>query len=86
MRITAGLATAGLATLALLAVAPAASAQAAPATGTTAVSAVPGWQVIHTYPNKPRCEDAGRQYVREGFNEWKCTLAGPSGEYTLWVR
>lgn len=83
MRITAALATTGLATLGLLALAPAASAQTA---GTTAVSAVPGWQVIHTYPNKPRCQDAGQQYVREGFNEWKCTLAGPSGEYTLWVR
>ncbi|MEU4391677.1 hypothetical protein [Kribbella sp. NPDC023855] len=83
MRITAALATTGLATLGLLALAPAASAQTA---GTTVASAVPGWQVIHTYPNKPRCQDAGQQYVREGFNEWKCTLAGPSGEYTLWVR
>ncbi|WP_433010755.1 hypothetical protein [Kribbella sp. CA-294648] len=83
MRITAAFATTGLATLGLLALAPAASAQTA---GTAAVSAVPGWQVIHTYPNKPRCQDAGQQYVREGFNEWKCTLAGPSGEYTLWVR
>ena len=85
MRFTAGIVTAGLATLGLLAIAPAA-AQAAPTAGTAAVSAVPGWQVIHTYPNKPRCQDAGQQYVREGFNEWKCTLAGPSGEYTLWVR
>jgi hypothetical protein len=86
MRITAALATTALATLGLLALAPAASAQTASTAGTAAVSAVPGWQVIHTYPNKPRCQDAGQQYVREGFKEWKCTLAGPSGEYTLWVR
>ncbi len=85
MRITAGIATAGLATLSLLVLAPAASAQTAPTAGAS-ISAVPGWQAIHTYPNKRRCQDAGQQYVREGFDEWKCTQAGPTGEYTLWVR
>jgi hypothetical protein len=87
MRVTAGIVTTGLATLTLLALAPAA-AQAAPTTSTSASvsSAAADWQAIAKYPNYRRCADAGRQYVREGFNEWKCTQAGPTGEYWLWLR
>ncbi|GAA0951698.1 hypothetical protein GCM10009554_53600 [Kribbella koreensis] len=85
MRITAALTSAGLATLGLLVLAPAVSAQAA-ATAGTSVSVVTGWQAIAKYPNYRRCVDAGQQYVREGFNDWDCRPAGPSGEYWLFVR
>ncbi|MCO6006281.1 hypothetical protein NE236_14920 [Actinoallomurus purpureus] len=40
------------------------------------------WKVYGHYVTKSQCVDAGQQYVREGFNAYKCT---ERGIYPPWI-
>ncbi|MFD0689744.1 hypothetical protein [Actinomadura fibrosa] len=56
--------------------------------GLSAPAQAASWKSYGGYTTKSKCIDAGQQYVREGFNEYKCTYAGPAiyPPYTLWLR
>ncbi|MFE7111872.1 hypothetical protein ACFU98_29170 [Streptomyces sp. NPDC057575] len=44
------------------------------------------WTYIGLYASKSRCVDAGQQYQREGWSEWKCTNKPDTSGYWLYVR
>ncbi|MET8743847.1 hypothetical protein [Streptomyces sp. NPDC004728] len=44
------------------------------------------WTYIGMYASKTRCVDAGQQYQREGWSEWKCVNTPLTGEYGLYIR
>lgn len=44
------------------------------------------WTYIATYSSQSKCVDAGQQYVREGFNNYRCDPnPGGTGYYKLYV-
>jgi len=77
MRLRAALLGAGMAVMAVSALG--APAQAAPAEAAA-------WTWIGHYQSKAKCVEVGTQYVREGFDEYKCPHITASGYYSLWVR
>ncbi|WP_160150598.1 hypothetical protein [Nonomuraea solani] len=70
MRVRATLITTGIAALALAGLAVPAQAAA--------------WEPHSRYGSYRACVDAGQMYVRENYDEYKCT-DGP-GYYQLWLR
>ncbi|MFC8124746.1 hypothetical protein [Streptomyces sp. NPDC057302] len=75
MRKIAALLTTGAATVSLLGL------------GTVSAQAQgEAWQYIATYASRSYCIDAGQQYVREGFNKYRCDAnPGGTGYYKLYV-
>ncbi|MFF7250177.1 hypothetical protein ACFZBU_40590 [Embleya sp. NPDC008237] len=65
------------------------------AQGTSAVAAISpstpvaaqsgGWLFVETYVDWSTCVDAGQEYQREGWHEWKCSYE-PIGVYRLFIR
>ncbi|MFI9584358.1 hypothetical protein ACIHCQ_21535 [Streptomyces sp. NPDC052236] len=92
MRTRTALLTIGAAILAVGGTAATAQAATAQATTTIQATTVQGptaeaaWVYIGQYTSKSRCKDVGAQYVREGFNEYKCQLVPIYGWYDLYVR
>ncbi|ADI11490.1 hypothetical protein SBI_08372 [Streptomyces bingchenggensis BCW-1] len=61
----------------------AATAVSAPAQATSTAS----WLLVKTYATKAACVDAGQQYQREGFNEYKCEYVSTAAtKYWLYIR
>ncbi|MYS85293.1 hypothetical protein [Embleya scabrispora] len=58
----------------------AASADKAPA------QAAAGWMLVNHYTTYSQCVDAGQQYQREGFSQWKCPYDIMLGYFALYVR
>ncbi|WP_405616404.1 hypothetical protein OG292_23380 [Streptomyces sp. NBC_01511] len=86
MRKRAALVTAGIAVLAITGISAPAQA-AAPGTSVGAPAQAEAWTYIGTYSSRSYCIDAGQQYVREGFNNYRCDAApGGTGYYKLYVR
>ncbi|MQY03347.1 hypothetical protein [Actinomadura macrotermitis] len=82
MRLRAAAVSAGIVALAVTSMS--APAQAAPAQPTRSASA--NWIPIASYTTQSRCVDAGQQYVREGFHEYRCIYTGLYPPYALSVR
>ncbi|MFB9834495.1 hypothetical protein [Actinoallomurus acaciae] len=82
MRLIAAVVSAGI--VALVVGGLSTSAQAAPRIN---ASAQASWTYIDSYWSNKACVDAGQQYEREGWNEYKCVdypLSSPS--YELYIR
>ncbi|EST25021.1 hypothetical protein M877_23620 [Streptomyces niveus NCIMB 11891] len=64
-----------------------APAQAAPGTSVSvSAQSEAGWVYIGSYSSRSYCIDAGQQYVREGFSNYRCDPApGGTGYYYLYV-
>ncbi|WP_405798015.1 hypothetical protein [Streptomyces sp. NBC_01506] len=90
MRKRAALVSAGIAVLAITGInAPAQAAApgtSATATATATAQTEAAWQYIGSYSSRSYCIDAGQQYVREGFSNYRCDPApGGTGYYYLYV-
>ncbi|MFD6328243.1 hypothetical protein ACFWGI_01540 [Streptomyces niveus] len=85
MRKRAALVSVGIAVLAIGGIN--APAQAAPGTSVTVgAQSEAGWVYIGSYSSRSYCIDAGQQYVREGFSNYRCDAApGGTGYYYLYV-
>ncbi|MEU8305578.1 hypothetical protein AB0C84_18640 [Actinomadura sp. NPDC048955] len=44
------------------------------------------WKAYARYTSKSKCIDAGQQYVREGFNAYKCTSDLGYPPWILWLK
>ncbi|MEU8123375.1 hypothetical protein AB0C21_32070 [Spirillospora sp. NPDC049024] len=44
------------------------------------------WKSYGRYTSKSKCIDAGQQYVREGFNSYKCTQDLGYPPWILWLK
>ncbi|WP_406447213.1 hypothetical protein OG782_00540 [Streptomyces sp. NBC_00876] len=61
----------------------AATAVSAPAQAAPSAS----WLLVKTYATKFACVDAGQQYQREGFSEYKCDYVSTAKtKYWLYIR
>lgn len=89
MRKRAALVSVGIAVLAIGGMN--APAQAAPGTSVgvgvgVGAQSEAGWTYIGSYSSRSYCVDAGQQYVREGFSNYRCDPApGGTGYYYLYV-
>ncbi|WP_433473103.1 hypothetical protein ACQPZP_30150 [Spirillospora sp. CA-142024] len=45
-----------------------------------------GWKAWDRFTSKSKCIDAGQQYVREGFNDYKCTYDPGYPPWILWLK